>query len=336
MFIAVYVDDIVVAASRAAAERLHSNLSREYKLKAMEPLHCVLGMRVVDSGAGDKDRTISVDQSQYALTVLDRFAMSNANPQSTPMDPSLRLSADMKPQTDDDRSEMEKVPYREAVGSLMWLACGSRHDLAFSVCQVAKHCSDPGPTHWKAVKRILRYLRGTVKLGLCYRKSELGDFSGRVSLSGFVDADWGSNVDDRKSVCGFAFGLGSGPISWSYKKQKSVALSTAEAEYVAASLATQELLYMRNVLHGVRLKVNTPMSMAEDNQACLRILDTPSLHTRAKHIDLRYHFVRDHVLDGTVAFQYCPSEDNVADIFTKPLPRDLFVKFRNAMLTCID
>ena len=130
----------------------------------------------------------------------------------------------------------------------------------------------------------------------------------------------------------FLFGWGPTPLVWGCKKQKCVALSTAEAEYIAASLAVQELLYLRNVLRGVGIEVRTPVCVREDNQACLRIVDNPVLHTRAKHIDLRYHFVSDHVAGGDVSFKYCPSKDNVADMFTKQFPRDLFVKFRDIVM----
>ena len=335
VFVSVYVDDIVVASSETNVRWLYNLLKTKFSLKELEPLHWCLGLRIRDQVEDDGTRSISIDQSQYCLSILDRFGMSDSKPQSTPMDASLKLTLDQSPQNEVDIEYMRTVPYREAVGSLMYLMCGTRPDLCYVVGLLGQFSSNPGRAHWQAVKRVLRYVRGTVQYGLVYRSSPTPNHTPPV-LEGHVDADWAGDLGSRRSTSGYMFTLGGGVLCWASKRQKSVSLSTAEAEYVAASVAGQEAQFLRGVLHQIGVDIPLPITIKCDNQSCIRILENPCLHTRAKHIDIRYHFVRDLVRDGALSFVYCPSRDNVADVFTKALCRDLYETFRNTMLQHID
>ena len=217
----------------------------------------------------------------------------------------------------------------------MYLMCGTRPDLSFVVGLLGQFSSNPGRAHWRAVKRVLRYVRGTVQYGLVYRAPPHPNHHPPV-LEGYVDADWAGDLGSRRSTSGYIFTLGGGVLCWASKRQKSVSLSTAEAEYVAASVAGQEAKFLHGVLEQVGVDILMPITMHCDNQSCIRIIENPCLHTRAKHIDIRYHFVRDLVREGILDFVYCPSRENVADVFTKALCLELFRTFRDAMLQRID
>ena len=188
---------------------------------------------------------------------------------------------------------------------------------------MARFCSDPTEEHWTAVKRIFHYLQGTANYGLEYSKQ-----NGDGNLVGFSDADWAGDPNDRKSTSGYIFVMNGGAISWKSRKQTCVALSTAEAEYVALASAAQETALIRQLLNDLHHQQDDPTILYEDNQAAVAISKNSQLHTKMKHIAIRYHYVREKVLDKTIDVQYCPTNDMVADILTKGLTLDKFLKFR--------
>ena len=188
---------------------------------------------------------------------------------------------------------------------------------------VAKYSSHPTNKHWVAVKRIMRYLKGTTDMGLLYTKE------GSSKCVGYSDSDWGGDLDDRKSTSGYLFQIGGGPVSWRSKKQSSVALSTAEAEYMALASAGQEAIWMRLLtaeLHGSQME---ELTIFEDNQSAIQMSKNPQFHGRAKHIGIKFHFIRELVSDGSVKLQYCPTEEMIADMLTKGLPHDRFTTLRH-------
>ncbi|XP_059088714.1 uncharacterized protein LOC131884843 [Tigriopus californicus] len=191
----------------------------------------------------------------------------------------------------------------------------TRPDLAFAVATVAKFGSHPGHVHWSAVTRILRYLQGTLELGISYSRTSTSE------LVGFLDSDWAGDPEDRKSTSSYVFMLAGGPISWKNQKQKSVALSTAVAEYMAPLSTAQEALWLRNVLLDMGVNVNSPTTIFEDNLASIGLAKNPQYHGRAKHISIRYHFRREQVQLGTIVIKYCKTEDMVADMLTKAAAR---------------
>ena len=182
---------------------------------------------------------------------------------------------------------------------------------------VARFCANPTKEHWTAVKRILRYLKGTSNLGLLYRENSPAE------VIGYSDADWAGDVGDRKSTSGYIFLLGGAAISWKSSKQTCVALSTAEAEYVALSAAAQEAMWLQLLTSDLLNKSIRETTILEDNQSAICLAKSQQVHGRTKHIDIKYHFIRDLVEAGRIKLTYCASEDMVADMFTEGLSNSL-------------
>lgn len=216
--------------------------------------------------------------------------MNNANPASTPLDNRQVLSKADGPAPDDTETlrEMATIPYQEAIGSLLYTAICTRPDIAFAVQTLSQFSSNPGPKHWTAIKRVIRYLKNTEDFGLTLGGSDLDT----TRLIGWCDADWVHDPDDRKSITGFTFFLGVGAVCYSSKKQTSVALSTAEAEYMGAGAAMREALWLRALLQELGYPQKGPTIINNDNQASISISKDPAHHSRSKHIDIRHHFIR--------------------------------------------
>ena len=214
--------------------------------------------------------------------------------------------------------------YQSAVGSLLYLSGWTRPDIVFAVSQVARFCSNPTTEHWTAVKRILRYLKGTPTYGLMYTTS--GDTS--RTLIGYSDADWGGNVNDRKSTSSYLFMMSGAAVSWKSQKQTCVALSTAEADYITLAAAAQEATWIRKLMKGLRDSQAEPVTIYEDNQFAICNTRNPQSHNKTKHVDIKYHYVQDKVQDATIEVWYCPTNDMIADILTKGLTHERFTKLR--------
>ena len=190
---------------------------------------------------------------------------------------------------------------------------------------VSKFNARPSEAHLTAVKRIFRYLKGTTDLVLKYEKKE-----GAI-LTGYSDADWAGDVDDRHSTTGNLFMMSGGPVSWLSKKQPLVSLSTSEAEYVALSMATQEAVWLRRLFADLQASLTEPTLVMEDNQGTIAMAKNPVSHVRTKHIDIRYHYVREAVQDCLISLSYCPTAQMIADLLTKPIPRERFETLRRSM-----
>lgn len=217
-----------------------------------------------------------------------------------------------KPQN--QSSEDAKLPYRELVGSLMYLASSTRPDIAFAASYLGQFNNCYSEEHWRAAKRVLRYLRGTINLGINY-----GATSGVIE--GFVDADWGSCVEDRRSYTGYIFLCNGGPITWEAKKQHTVALSTTEAEYMALTESVKEAIYLQRFLREIGFGKLADLKISCDNRSALKLAENPTFHARSKHIDIRHHFVRDVLRDKRVIIEYVPTDKQVADFLTKGLSK---------------
>ena len=202
------------------------------------------------------------------------------------------------------------------IGSLLYLTA-SRPDILFSVHLCARFQSDPRETHLTIVKRILRYLKGTTNLGLMYKKTS------EYKLSGYCDADYAGDRTERKSTSGNCQFLGSNLVSWASKRQSTIALSTAEAEYISAAICSTQMLWMKHQLEDYQiLESNIPIYC--DNTAAISLSKNPILHSRAKHIEVKYHFIRDYVQKGVLLLKFVDTDHQWADIFTKPLAEDRF------------
>ena len=240
--------------------------------------------------------------------------MENCKPIGTPMSPSCKLDKD------DEGKCVDLKYYRGMIGSLLYLTA-SRPDIMFSVCLCARYQSNPKESHLNAVKRILRYLNGTQTLGLWYSKDS------QIDLLGYSDADFAGCKLDRKSTSGTCQFLGVNLISWFSKKQNSVALSTAEAEYIAAGSCCAQILWIKQQLEDFGIKLNeTPIKC--DNTSAINLSKNPIQHSRSKHIEIRHHFIREHVQNKNIILEYVCTENQLADIFTKALSEDRFCEIR--------
>jgi hypothetical protein len=312
--VVVYVDDITIAGTMQHVDELRDHLSRRFKMTDLGDISFIIGIKVIRNR---NNRSISLSQQQYLLDVLSKFKMSECKPVSTPLDPGCHLTREMCPKLQADIRDMSDVPYRNAVGSLMYLMVCTRPDIANAVGIVSQYMQNPGRAHWSAVQHIFRYLRGTSGASL-----ELGgDPHNKIILSGFSDSDYAGDLDGRKSTSGYCFSLGRGMISYQSKRQPCVALSTTEAEYMACCSAAREAIWLRGGLSELGFEQKLPTLIHEDNQGCIALVRNPVNHERTKHIDVRFHFIRDSVEKGLVIIRYCATKDMIADILTKPLHR---------------
>ncbi|XP_040198473.1 secreted RxLR effector protein 161-like [Rana temporaria] len=200
------------------------------------------------------------------------------------------------------------------MGKLLYIATVARPDIATAVGFLCRKVSQPTQMDWNAAKRIIRYLKGTIDFKLKFSST------GKSGLTGYVDADWAGDPSDRKSTSGHLFLFKDGLISWTTRKQSTVTLSSTEAEYVAASQAGQEVIWLRQLLEDLDQIQKESTPIYEDNQGCIALAQTERINPRTKHIDVRYHFLRDLQEQGQMDLQYCPTEEMLADILTKPLP----------------
>ena len=313
--IGVYVDDIVLAgANEDHIKLVKSELSSKFDIKDLGELKYFLGITVIQ----DKEQGLAwIGQPAYVKSLLEKFDMSDCKPVATPVDVSSKLV-----KATDDEVSVDQQLYQSAVGSLMYLSVCSRPDIAYAVNTLAKFSSKPTQTHWTAVKRVLRYLKGTAEYGILFKNEESKE------CIGYSDADWAGDHDDRKSTSGYIFKSASGAISWRSKKQECVALSTAEAEYVALSSATQEAVWLRKLATDLGNPPKEPTTVFEDNQSAIAMSKNPQFHGRAKHIDIKHHYVREQVNRGTVKLEYCSTREMTADMFTKGLNREQFCRLR--------
>ncbi|KMQ82311.1 retrovirus-related pol polyprotein from transposon tnt 1-94 [Lasius niger] len=223
----------------------------------------------------------------------------------------------MESSTDEEKTNTERKPYRELIGSLIYLANATRPDLAFAASALSRFCTNPEEAHWKLAKRVLRYLQRTIDYGITYTKD-------CEKMRAYVDSDWAGDVEDRRSCSGNVIILANGPISWELKKQKSVALSTMEAEYVALSEVCKEIVYLRCLLKHIahfEYCVTNATEVHCDNQSAIELNKNHAFHRRSKHIDIRYHYSREIRDRSEINIKYLPTDKMIADILTKSLTK---------------
>jgi hypothetical protein len=315
------VDDFtIIADSDRSANLIQDQLEEDFELARLGKINWLLGIHIVR----DHDtHTISLSQKAYIDQILDRFGLSNASPVVTPMEPGVDLSVDSPAVSPQLLNESEKSRYREAIGSLMYAMLATRPDLAFAVSTLSRFMETPHTTHWKAAQRVFQYLKGTRDLELVLG----GDNSELIVYS---DADWASQLH-RHSISGFASFVGDGAVSWSSKKQPIVTLSSTESEYVALTHAAQEVIWLRKLLSELRNDPESATQLFCDNQGAISLAKDPTFHARTKHIDTKFHFVRQTVDLGHASVQYCPTHEMIADVFTKSLARPKLEKFRSSL-----
>ena len=218
--------------------------------------------------------------------MLNKFKMGDCKSVATPAEPGLKLSLDMSPKIDRERDGMKLIPYKEAVGALLYISTTTRPDISYAVGQVAKFNHNPGLTHWRAVKRIFPYLAGTRKHGIIFSPRE------DQGVIGFTDADHAGDLDDRGSTSGCVFLCHGGSISWFSRKQNCTSLSTTEAEFVAGGEAAKEATWIRAFLREIQKRGSEAIPLFWDNQGAIRVANNPELHRKMKHVELRFRFVQ--------------------------------------------
>lgn len=301
VYIALYVDDLYIfSSSSARTQMLKQELEKRFVMRDLGEVQSLLNVRVRKTADG-----FSLDQCHYIERLLAKYGMSDCNPVATPLPVNLKL----------DKAEKDSCSpgnlYQELIGCLTYLATSSRPDIAYSVSYLAQFNNCHNENHLVYAKRILRYLKGTKDYALLYKKSGEG-------LEAYVDADWGSNNTDRRSYTGFLFKFASGPISWASTKQKTVALSSAEAEYMGLTESCKEGIFIKNILNELGQTIPY-VRIFNDSQAAQKIAENDLTNNRTKHIDIRHHFIRDLVESKQISLTYLRSDEMLADVLTKAL-----------------
>lgn len=273
----------------------------EFEMSDLGKMHYFLGLEVVQSEDG-----IFVSQKKYVREILNMFKMQNCNPTNIPIEFGLKLTKA------GSGKKTNSTLYKQIVGSLMYLTT-TRPDIMYVVSLVSRYMECPTEMHLLASKRILRYLQGTKDFEIFYGKGEKAD------LIGFTDSDYVGDQDGKKSTSGYVFMLGTGVVSWSSKTKTVVTLSSTETEFVAATTCVCQAIWLRKILKELQFKMESATIVFCDNNSAIKLSKNPVNHRRNKHIDVKYYFLRDLNNEGTIELQYCRSEDQLVDIFTKPL-----------------
>ena len=310
LIVQVYVDDIIFGATNESLCKEFSDLmSREFEMSMMGELNFFLGLQIKQTEKGTY-----IHQQKYIKELLKKYGMETSKTNHTPMGTNTRLGEDPH------GTSVDQKLFRGMIGSLLYLTA-SRPDIAYSVGVCARFQANPKESHLSAVKRILRYLKGTDDLSLFYPHCDT------FELKGFADADYAGDLINRKSTSGMVQFLGTCLVSWSSKKQNSVALSTAEAEYVAAAACCSQVLWIKQQLRDFGINYDC-VTIYCDNTSAICISKDPVHHSRVKHIHIRHHFLKDNVEKGLIKLEFCQTKNQIADILTKPLNREQYEKMR--------
>ncbi|POM64196.1 Retrotransposon Tca5 Polyprotein [Phytophthora palmivora] len=312
VFVVLYVDDLLVScADEADADEVEKALSKHFKVKSLGDTKFILGMEVQYNR---QEGTLLLKQTQFIARMLKNFRQTDSFPVRNPNVP----GQDLHPSSQ-STIHLDK-PNRELIGSLLYVANETRPDICISTSQLSQFLESPQEIHWRAAIRVLRYLKGTITAGLQFRRD--GERVG--TMVAFSDANWAGDVTSRRSTSGVLVKIAGGPVVFKSKKQTAVALSTAEAEYMALAVVTQEVIWLRQLLGEMGFQQLPATTVFVDNKAAISIATNQGGVSRAKHIDLRLHFVRDHVARNNICIKHTPSTSQQADFLTKVLPTPQF------------
>ncbi|GJX91769.1 uncharacterized mitochondrial protein-like protein [Tanacetum coccineum] len=313
MYLLVYVDDLILTGNdESVIATFTSRLNHEFAIKDLGALNYFLGLEVAYT-----DNGLFLTQSKYARDILKRADLYDSKPVSTPLATHVSFTADGIPYSD-------STLYRSLVGALQYLTI-TRPDLSYAVNQVSQFLHAPTIAHFQSVKRILRYVKGTISFGLTFSRPHTN------TIIGYSDADWARCLDTRRSTYGYSIYLGGNLVSWSAKKQPTVSRSSCESEYRAMANTAAEIVWITHLLQELHALPPDRPTLLCDNKSALFMTQNPVSHKRAKHIDLDYHFIRELVHSGKLYTKFVPTNLQVADIFTKSLPRSQFETFRTML-----
>ncbi|KAG6539068.1 hypothetical protein ZIOFF_004221 [Zingiber officinale] len=303
ILVGVYVDDLIVTGSSTEnINKFKQQMMAEFDMSDLGLLSYYLGIEVEQQ----KNR-ILLRQSAYAKKILSHFKMADCNATKHPMEPKTQLHKDL------EGTPIDATEYRRLIGCLRYLL-HTRPDLSYSVGMASRYMERPTIMHHKVVKQILRYLKGTIHFGLVYIKGPQ-----EFCIFGYSDSDLAGDLDGRKSTSGMAFYLNESLVSWNSQKQKTVALSSCEAEFMAATTAACHALWLKSLaseLTGVEPK---PVTLFVDNKSAIALMKNPVFHGRSKHIDTKFHFIRECVEKGQIEVEFVNTGEQRADVLTKAL-----------------
>lgn len=318
--ITVWVDDLLLLTEGTDEMKgLKENLKAKFEVSDMGEPKLLIGFEVTRDR---ENRTVTIGQKNYVAKVLRQYQMDNANPVAMPLDPNIILT---RHEGEPEAPISPLTNYAAIVGSLMYAAVGTRPDIAYAVQTLSKFTSNPGPQHWTVLKRVLRYLIGTCDYVIRYGLTPEPDLP--MIFTTYCDADHTADTDDRKSISGYTVLVGGGAVAWSSKKQTTVALSSTEAEYSAIAHATRQIIWLRYLFDALGYPQDDPSLLFSDNGSAIALTGNPQFHMRSKHFDIQNHFVREKTEEEIIEVVYCPTNEMVADIFTKGLPKPKHQKF---------
>lgn len=318
LLIAVYVDDFLIFFKcENELMQLKTYLNNSLKMKEIGEAKECIGIQINKS-----NDVIELNQRKYIEQILKRFGMLNCKSVTSPGDSNQKLSIS----TINKKNDLTgKVPFQELIGSLLYVAQITRPDIAFCVNNVSRFNSKHGVEHWNAALRVLKYLKTTIDYALCYNRNEKRD------VCAFSDADYSSEIDKRRSCTGYVVKLAGGAISWHSKRQEIVALSSTEAEYIALSTTVKESLWVSQFIHEMSNINIQPMKIYCDNTSTMKLAKSDAYRERTKHIDVRFHHIRDNIEDAKVSLEYIQTDDMTADVLTKALGGPKTKKFAKQM-----
>ncbi|KAI5316235.1 hypothetical protein L3X38_045411 [Prunus dulcis] len=317
LIVCLYVDDLIYTGNDATMfEQFKKSMMVEFDMTDLGKMRYFLGIEVIQGSDG-----IFISQGKYAQEVLERFKMAQCNSVLNPVVPGFKLTKD------EGGVEVDSTVYKQMVGSLMYLT-STRPDLMFIISLISRCMERPTEAHLLAAKRAFRYVKGTIDLGIFYKKG------GKDELIGYTDSDYAGDQDDRNSTSGYVFKLSSGAVSWFPKKQPVVTLSTTEAEFIAAASSACQVVWLRRILKSLNQEQYSPTLVYCDNVSTIKLSRNPVMHGRSKHIDIRFHFLRDLVKSEVLELVQCSTQEQIADVLTKPLKVDTFLKMRDLMGVC--
>ncbi len=321
--ITVWVDDLLLFATAIwIMSRLKHELNDTFELTDLGEPTKIVGIEI-----DQRAESLIISQKQYIDSILQKYGMGDANPVSTPMDPNISL------EPNNEKGEMNRSnAYASLIGSLQYLATATRPDIAYAVNRLAAYTANPSFTHYGIAKRVLRYIKGTRNYGITYRAHStrhVGPTDSNI-FYGFSDAAY-ANADDRRSISGYVYLSNGGAITWGSKKQTTIALSSTEAEYVALSEASREAMWLRHLYGELGYIQKEPILLLGDNDGSIAMARNPEFHKRTKHVDIRWHWVRELVSDGLMNIVDCRDPEQTADVLTKQLPRPKFARHVNEL-----